>query len=176
MQNLSATSTIGISPDYSSYIMDPNQYIVSQREGGRGKQITIVQYQDGTEWVYLSDKQKERFCGFLYLQDVIQKANEQQSVAPAQNRMALHQGKIIYLSRYCGETKPEFFKYLERILVLAKIGFTDTGQMANLRVQNNILYVFDTEQNSFAPETGEKLHAFEPLHDAIRADLEKRLV
>jgi hypothetical protein len=78
------------------------------RDGGRGNSIEIIKHQDGSEWVILNNKGKERFCGFLYLKSAL-KTGGFNNVEAAQNKMALHNRKIIYLSRYYGNEKPHPF-------------------------------------------------------------------
>lgn len=163
---------MAIQTNYDSYIM--NQEIVGMRKGGRRNESTILEYEDGTEWVLLNNPWQERFCGFLYLQNAL-KESKLDKVEPEENKMALNGKQIIYLSRYCGEKKPEFFYYLNEFHTLNEIGFTDTSGGANLREKDGKIYVFDTQKISFDKDVYEKIDSFVHLHDAIRSSLEERL-
>ena len=147
----------------NSYIMDPDNEMVSMRRGGRGNQSVILQYQDDTEWVFLNDKPQERFCGFLYLQKALKESNIS-TIQAAENKITIHDRKIIYLSQYCGEKKLDFMesgKYMNELSILAKtVGFTDMLAYANLRLKDEIVYVFDTEKSSFDKSVREKIDSF----------------
>ncbi|HEY5235742.1 MAG TPA: hypothetical protein VIJ14_06160 [Rhabdochlamydiaceae bacterium] len=164
--------------DIESYVMASDIPIINVRRGGRQDQSTILTYADGTEWVFLSNKEKERFCGFLYMQNAIKEAGLAK-VKAAQNKMAIiedeqHGRKIIYLSQYCGEKKPEIFDYTKEFSGLqTDVGFTDT--VANLREIEGEVYVFDTEKSSFAKGVHSKIDAFVKTHEALRSALEEKL-
>ncbi len=164
--------------EYTQFIMDPNNKIAEKRMGGRFNQSIIVKYEDQSEWVFLSNKPEERFCGFLYLQKAINESNLK-NIQAAENKIAIHDKKIIYLSKYYGDKKPgfmELFEYDQELLTLNKtIGFTDTLGNANLRKQNDIVHVFDTEKGSFDKSVHEKIDSFIEQHNAIRSFLEKSL-
>jgi hypothetical protein len=159
--------------DYKDYIIDAQ--LMSVREGGRLNQSIILKYEDGTEWIYLGDKPQERFCGFLYLQKALKESNLNH-IQPAENKMAIHERKIIYLSKYCGEKRPNFFEHMNELQSLKKnIGFTDIDGCTNLREEGSQIYVFDTEKASFDSSVHEKIDSFVNLHNAIRAILEEKL-
>jgi hypothetical protein len=164
-----------VTTGFENYIMSSSNQIENMRRGGRFNQSIIVTYTDKSEWVFLGDKQRERFCGFLYLQNAL-KESSLNKIHAAANKMAIHDKKIIYLSGYCGETKPGFFDLIGQVSALnTDIGFTDTAGGANLRKIDNEIFVFDTEKSSFASKVHEKIDAFVKLHDAIRSSLEDRL-
>lgn len=152
------------------FLMARSNTVVSSRiEGARGSQI--LKYKDGTEWVVLPiNKVQERFCGFLYLNRAI-KNSGLEHIKAAENKIAIHNEKqIIYLSRYCGDTKPEDSDHKEEISILErKIGFIDTIYNANLRKQDDAIFVFDTEKNSFAQQLHGIIDSFIPLHNALLA-------
>ena len=155
------------------YILSEN--CVEMRKGGRLNQSIILTYSDGTEWVYLNNKPQERFCGFLYLQHVL-KESKLEHILPAENKMAIHQHKIIYLSKYCGEKRPSYFEQIDRLQALKEnAGFTDIADCTNLREQDGTIYIFDTEKGSFDSRVHEKIDAFVKLHDVIKASLEKKV-
>lgn len=162
---------------YSNYLMSPDCEVIGSRRGGRGNQEWIFTYRDGTEWVVLLRKDaKERFCGFLYLESAIQEAGLRYVKAVA-NKMAIEQGRVVYLSQYCGEDRPSLFSLglsesQELVTLQKEICFTDMGGMANVRQQGEDIYVFDTAKNSFNPSVHEKIDAFVQKHDAICALLE----
>ena len=162
--------------DYNSYIMNPNNKIVEMRNGGRFNQSIILKYQDDTEWVFLSNKPEERFCGFLYLQKELKKSNLNK-IQASENKIAIHDRKIIYLSRWHGDKKPDFSEtdgYTKELLTLEQdIGFTDMSGNANLRKKDDVIYVFDTEKHSFDRSVHEKIDSFVHQHKAIREILEK---
>lgn len=174
MQTTASTPFGTEQTDYKKYIMDTSNEIAEMRKGGRGDQVTILKYQDGTEWVFLSNSPVERFCGFLYLQKALEESNLN-TIQAAENKIALHNRKIIYLSRWRGEVKPGFMEYRQELSTLAKVGFTDTAFNANLRVQDGVVYVFDTEKSSFDVSVHEKIDSFISQHALIRSQLEKLL-
>lgn len=174
MINTVSSAYVTAPSEYENYIMDSNNHIKEGRKGGRGNLSTIVKYEDGTEWIFLHEKPKERFCGFLFLQNALAGSNLN-NILPAENKMAIHDRNIIYLSKYCGEIKPDLSKRMTEIHALNDLGFIDTLFGANLREENNKIYVFDTEKRSFAPSILEKIDSFVDLHDAIRSTLEGRL-
>lgn len=160
--------------NYDSYIIDPNNQLQGVRAGGRGNAMQILTYQDGTEWVYLANKQSQRFCGFLYLQDALKREGFD-NILPAENKMALNGRQIIYLSRYCGEQRVEDFSKARTVFAnLQKIGFTDNFGGCNLREIGEKYYVFDTEPASFTGVSSQ-INAFMPMHDAIRKVLEDKI-
>jgi hypothetical protein len=158
--------------------MDPSNEVVEMRRGGRFNQSIILKYQDDTEWVFLNNKPEERFCGFLYLQKALEESNLN-TIQAAENKIAIHDRKIIYLSRWHGDKKPDFmelFEYNNELSTLKQdIGFTDTIGNANLRKQDGVVYVFDTEKGSFDKSVHEKIDSFVQQHDIIRSVLEKSL-
>lgn len=164
--------------DHSQYIIDSSNKIVSMRKGGRLDQSIILKYEDNSEWVFLNNRVVERFCGFLYLQKAIKELSLN-NIQAAENKIAIHGRKIIYLSRYYGDEKPDFMElseYDSELSVLRQdIGFTDTIGNANLRKQDNTVYVFDTEKGSFDKSVHEKIDSFVKQHDVIRSLLEKSL-
>lgn len=174
----SVTSTAA---DHSSYIMDSQNGITSMREGGRFNRSVILTFADESEWVFLSDKGKERFCGFLYLKKALERAGVDKIFA-AENKMAIHDGRVIYLSEYQGETKIDDpnMKWTEDLgeqlrKLNDEVGFIDTVAGTNLRLKNDSIYVFDTEKTSFSPAVRPEIDQFLPEHDAIRASLEGQL-
>lgn len=170
------TSPFGsLQTDYHQYIMDPGNVCVEMRKGGRFNQSTILKYQDGTEWVFLNNIPIERFCGFLYLQKALLETNLP-TIQAAENKIALHDRKVIYLSRWRGDEKPGFMEHRQELSALAKAGFIDTAQNANLRVQDGVVFVFDTEKSSFDASVHEKIDAFISQHDLIRSAVEKLLI
>jgi hypothetical protein len=162
--------------DYSQYIMDPNNQVARMDEGGRDNNSIIITYQDNSRWVFLNDSPVERFCGFLYLQQAIKDSNLN-SIRAAENKIAIHKGQIIYLSRYYGNDVPEeLLQHRAEISVLKnEIGYDDVVGNVNLRKQDNTVYVFDTEKDSFKREMYEKIDSFVQQHNLIRAALEKSL-
>lgn len=168
--NIDSTVSAKKQIDYSEYVMDQNHKIVGMRNGGRGNSSLIVQYEDGSEWVYLGNRTAERFCGFLYLQEALKQAGLE-NVFAAQNKLAVNNGKILYLSRYCGERKPQFEEVSKVNQVLSKIGFTDNSASANMRKIDDTMYIFDTEKLSFDKSVYAAIDSFKPLHDEIRSRL-----
>lgn len=177
---MATTVSAASSTDLSNYIMSNSNQIKSMRYGGRFNQSIILTYTDTSEWVFLNDTPKERFCGFLYLQDAIKKAGLS-TIRAADNKMALHDKKIIYLSRYCGEIKPNEYEFLDPLkfsefsILKNKIGFVDMLGSANIRKKNDKIYVFDTEKLSFHSSVRKNIDSFVELHDKIKAHLEERL-
>src|SRR5690348_7415785 len=98
----------------TSYTMRSSNTITEEREGGRGNQQIILKYQDGTEWIFLNNRGKERFCGFLYLEKAINDVGLK-TIKAAENKIAIRGSQIIYLSRYCGEEKPGFMEFHEEL-------------------------------------------------------------
>ncbi len=183
---MSSSVSVSAAPsiNFDDYTMSPDNTITDMRRGGRFDIMQILTYTDGTEWVFLDNKPTERFCGFLYLQNALNEMGLTKLRA-AENKMALNGRQIIYLSQYCGETRPGFTggsgpidkeTFHELSVLDNEIGFTDTAGMANLRKKEDAIYVFDTEKTSFASTVRDKIDAFRPLHDQIRASLEARLV
>lgn len=161
--------------DHRQYLMDSSNKIVEKREGGRLNQSIIIKYADQSEWVFLNNKGAERFCGFLYLEAAL-KDSGLDKVKAAANKMAMHERKIIYLSQYCGEEKPDFFDQMKQLMVLKNtIGFIDIAGGANLRKVEDQILVFDTEKGSFDPSVHEKIDSFVQQHAAIRTFLEQSL-
>lgn len=174
-----SVSNPSFSIDPDNYTMSSDLQIQNMRNGGRFNQSTILTYTDGSEWVVLTNKPKERFCGFLYLQNALEKADLDHKIKAAANKMAIHGKNIIYLSQYCGEKKLEsmdLFKDSGPLSILRdQIGFTDATMGTNLRKIEDKIYVFDTERDSFDPSVHEKINSFVHFHDLIRSSLEKRL-
>lgn len=160
------------------YLMDPDNKLVDIRNGGRFNQSIILKYMDGTEWVFINNKPIERFCGFLYLQKALNESNIS-IIKAAENKIAIHERKIIYLSRYYGDKKPDFMELIDfsnELSILNKeVKFTDTAGNANLRNNDGIIYVFDTEKNSFDKSIHEKIDSFILQHDIIRRIAEESL-
>ena len=169
---------VSTSPEVHPFVMSSENSCINMRRGGRFDQSVILTYTDGTEWVFLNDAPKERFCGFLYLQDALKKAGVDK-IKAAPNKIALHDGNIIYLSQYCGEKKISWFETppecMKQVYKLDEVGFTDMPGFANLREKDDTIFVFDTEKHSFAPKVHAQIDAFMPLHDRIRSVLEQRL-
>lgn len=167
--------------DFNQYIMDPTNEIVEMRKGGMFNRAIILTYKDGSEWVFLNNKGEERFCGFLYLQNAINELNLK-CIRAAENKIAIHEKKIIYLSKYYGDKNPDTMDFenndnlSDELLALKRdIGFADTAGNANLRKQDNVVYVFDTEKSSFAKSVHEKIDSFAQQHKALRSTLEESL-
>ncbi len=160
----------------NNYIMDSSNEIVNMWKAGRGNQSTIVQFQDATEWVHLGDRPVERFCGFLYLEKTLNEFNVS-SVQAAENKIAILNKQIIYLSKYYGDIKPQsLYKYRDELSILDKdVRFTDTIYNANLRENDGKVYVFDTEKTSFDKSVHEKIDSFNCQHNAIRSIVEESL-
>jgi hypothetical protein len=159
--------------DCKDYIIDSE--LAGMRKGGRFNNSTILTYEDGTEWIFLNNKAEERFCGFLFLQDAL-KQSKVDGVGAAANKMAMHNGSIIYLSKYCGETKPDYLESLKKInYIKTNAGFTDLTGCANLREVEGTIYIFDTEKGSFDPRVRDAIDQYLPLHNAIKASLEEKL-
>jgi len=163
--------------NYNNYIMDASNQVVNIRHGGRLNQSLILKYQDGSEWVVLNNGE-ERFCGFLYLQKALNDLNVSK-VQAAENKIAIYDRKIIYLSKYYGDNKPVFWQlidYINELPVLGqKVKFIDTIGLANLRIKDGVVYVFDTEKGSFDKSVHEQIDSFVNQHDLIRSVLEKSL-
>jgi hypothetical protein len=160
--------------DYDSYIMSSKNQISKMRYGGRGGGSLILTYTDGTEWVLLNDQLKDRFCGYLYLQNALKEAHVEK-IKAAPNKMAIHDREILYLSQYCGEKRlgaVEMTKYDNQLSTLEEAGFADMVGCTNLREMNEEIFVFDTEKNSFKSKVHEKIDSFAQLHDKIRSVLE----
>ena len=157
-----------ISAGYENYIMDSANKIKGMRPG---KRCQILTYTDGSEWVYLADKEKERFCGFLYLKHALEKSGVT-NLKAAENKIALNGKQVIYLSRFCGETQPNAGDETENLSTLRQTGFTDFSFMCNLRKIAHQTFVFDTEKSSFTPEVHQQIESYSGLHDAIRSYLE----
>jgi len=160
--------------DYSAYIIDSSNQIKEIRKGGRLNQSVILTFEDNSEWVFLNNKGKDRFCGFLYLQGALKAANLSDRIVAAENKMAFHNREVIYLSKYCGENRPDVFECFSEVAELKSVGFEDTIGAANLRKYDGKICVFDTEKGSFAPSVREKIDAFTIVHDSIRATLEEQ--
>lgn len=153
------------SSSYDQYTIDPS---VTIQRTERKRNQTIHTLSDGTQWVQLKDHGEERFRGYLYLNQAL-KNND--FVQAAENKMMLLKtGQIIYLSKYCGDQKPD---NLEPALEQAykglkeKPGYTDTENYSNARIQDGKLYLFDTEKFSFSPAVHNKIGAMEKTRDAI---------
>lgn len=164
--------------DPNQFIIDSSNQIIEMRRGGRFNQSIILKYEDNNEWVFLNNRVKERFCGFLYLQNAIKELNLK-NIQAAENKIAIHDKKIIYLSKYYGDSKPDIFElwdYNHELSILKeKIGFIDMVANANLRKENNTVYVFDTEINSFDKTVHEKIESYFSQHDIILSFVEKSL-
>lgn len=158
--------------------MDSTNEFEDMRRGGRLNQSIIMKYEDGSEWVFLNNKGQERFCGFLYLQKALNDLNVS-SMQAAENKIAIHNRKIIYLSKYYGDNPPSFGKvedYRNKLSVLnQEVKFIDTRENANLREKDGVVYIFDTEKNSFDKSVHEEIDSFIQQHDMIRSILEKSL-
>jgi hypothetical protein len=169
---------VSTAPEVQPYIISSENSCIDVRNGGRLNLSQILTYTDGTEWVFLCEKTKDRFCGFLYLQDALKKAGADK-IKAAPNKMAIHDGQIIYLSQYCGEKKVGFGSpddCIQQIpILIGEVGFTDIGGNANLREKDGEIFVFDTEKSSFDPKVHAQIDAFIPLHDRIRSVLAQRL-
>lgn len=175
MQAINSVTSGAPQTSYDSYIMDPTNELINMRQGGRGNQSVILTYEDNTEWVFLSNKPQERFCGFLYLQNAL-KESDLNTITAAENKITIHDKEIIYLSQYCGEKRPGLFGHIDEFQKLNKdIGFTDMLGSANLRERDDKIYVFDTEKGSFDNSVHEKIDTFVKLHNAIRSSLEEKL-
>lgn len=157
---------------YKDYILEGQ--IVDMRRGGRLSQSIILKYDDRSEWVYLNNNVEERFCGFLFLQNALRELNIN-NILPAENRMAIHEREIIYLSKYCGEKKLDSPENDDKLEILRKVGFIDFAGYANLRIEDGKIWVFDTEKSSFDKEIRDTIDVFVDLHKTIRASLEEKL-
>lgn len=63
-------------------------------------------------------------------------------IKAALNKMVLHNSKIIYLSKYCGEAKNYHGEEIQGLTALdRKVGFVDTLGGASLRIVEGIQYV-----------------------------------
>lgn len=154
--------------NYSNYII-PGDFVTERRGSGlRGNEFYILKSKDGTEWVHLTDprKNKERFCGFLYLQNA--QLNE---VVPAENKMSKYRGDIIYISKYCGENRPNMLQAAEAVSELLNIGYKDLQMCTNMRIVDKKLYLFDTEKSSFYAKVHDQIDSFSALHDAIKSSV-----
>lgn len=151
------------------YFIDPSVEIIAIRDGGRLNSRKIVTLDNGSEWVFMPDKGNERFCGYLYLKEALEK-NGSTQVKAADNKLFWWDGKAIVLSRYSGEGKPGMFDF-ESILALKEVGFTDTHGMSNLRKVGDEIHAFDTELFSFDPSTHEAILEME----GTRAKIEELL-
>lgn len=160
-----------------SYFIDPSVGISAIRKGGRSNSFQIVTFDDRSEWVVMTDKGNERFCGYLYLKNALEKAGSSK-VKAAENKLFWDKGKVYVLSRYCGEKKLEMKdllsnpNYIECLKLIDKVHFSDTLGFANLRKEEDKIYVFDTEKNSFASSVHEKIDEME----GTRAKIEKLLI
>jgi hypothetical protein len=165
-------------PSSNPYIMNPANPVVNMRRGGRFNQSIILKYEDGSEWVFLNNRAEERFCGFLYLQKELKDLGVSR-VQAAENKMAIQDRKIIYLSKYYGDNKPDFMElhgYGKELSILDReVKFTDTTANANLRKKDGVVYVFDTEKGSFHSSVHEKIDSFVGQHNLIRSILEESL-
>jgi len=163
------SNTVTFKPE--NYIINPSQLPVKTRMGGRFNNHRIVTYENGTEWLVLQDKPKERFSGYLYLENSIS-ANGLEHVRAAKNRLAYLGGKeIALLSEYCGDTKTELMSlgftispnvFDELITISEKIGFTDDPASANGCVYKSKLCIFDTEKASFDRKVHPDINAYDP--------------
>jgi hypothetical protein len=173
MQTINSSHSELQESDYKDYILDSE--LVGIRQGGRFNNSTILTYEDRTEWVFLNNKAEERFCGFLFLQNALKQSNVDGVVA-AENKMATYKGDIIYLSKYCGETKPDCVDNFQKInCIKTNAGFTDLIGCANLREVEGTVYIFDTEKGSFDPRVRDTIDQYMPLHNTIKAFLEDKL-
>lgn len=165
--------------DDNSYIMNPSNKIVEMRHGGRFNQSLILKYKDDTEWVFLNNKPEERFCGFLYLQKAINES-KLNTIQAAENKIAIHDRKIIYLSRYYGDKRLDFmdmYGYGNELSILTQdIKFNDIVGFCNLRKKDGIVYVFDTEKSSFDETVHEKIDSFVHQHNVITSILKETLL
>ena len=161
-----------------NYIMDTTNNVVGNRHEERLNQSTILKYADGSEWVLLDDKPEERFCGFLYLEQALRDLNMSR-VQAAENKIAIHDRKIVYLSKYYGDYEPrrvELHQYDQELEVLdQEVKFTDIVGGKNLREKDGVVYVFDTEKGSFHRSVYLKIDSFIQQHTIIRSILEKSL-
>lgn len=157
--------------DYRNYIIDPALKIKDVRQGGRFNAFKIITYDDGSEWVLLNNPLRDRFCGYLFLKNALELSNIQ-NVEAAENRMALNDKTVIYLSKYCGEVKPDILERFEDTAAVRRIGYRDLDGYTNLREKDGTIYIFDTEKTSFKKPLREEIDSFGPLHDKIRDFLE----
>lgn len=140
----------------------------SIKERFEPRPFQTVACKDGSEWVITAGSSKERFAGFLYLKNKIMELNIR-NIKPAENRVLKSDGKFFLVSRYHGATKPNTFTYMEQINnINDRLGFIDTTGGANLRVVDNIIYIFDTELSSFKPELREEImNTYGQVYDEV---------
>lgn len=166
----------------NDYIMDPDIKIIETKiremriNEVKSKTFVILRYQDGTEWVHLEDNPIERFCGFLYLINEL-KVLDVIKIQAVENKMAIKDKKIIYLSKYYGDEKPYIgYDFCKELFILNdEIRYTDTDGNRNLRKKDDTIYVFDTEKRSFGKSVRDRIDAFVEQHNALRSILEERL-
>ncbi len=162
------------SRDYSDYIL-PSDYCPRESRTYGVRPCRLFTYMDDSSWVPMSrDTGKERICGFFYLQRAL-KEKGGDKIKAAENRMAIVNGEIVYLSRYCGEDQPRKLDEQE-LSVINEVGYADINMgPVNLRRKGDTLYIFDTEKSSFNKRVHGQIDEYSGLHDAIHGILEEHL-
>ncbi|MDP1835018.1 MAG: hypothetical protein Q8K75_03725 [Chlamydiales bacterium] len=164
MYNTNVADYIVVSPIRKIYDSQSEKYTI-----WNGDQI--IKCEDGTKWFVLRSKECERFCGYLYLREALQKMHCTNVVA-AENRLCLNGRTVLYLSKYYAD-ETLFFSYdTAQFRTLQEVGFKDyVGR--NLSVKDGIMYVFDTEKLSFDPGLHHEIDSYKTFHDSIKSYLEQ---
>ena len=149
--------------DLRRYIMDPSNQIVSTRIVDKKEEIDIYTYQDGTEWVAL-DRAFDQFCGHLYLETALKASTVKHKISPAENRIAtdLAKGKILYLTKYCGEDQPGIGTndIDNEIKALREAKFVGDPAIS-MRKLGGHYYVVDTKSPNFDKSVHQDINACE---------------
>lgn len=172
--NVSGINTIP--SDYKEYIIESDNPIVSTSyRWGCG--FTVATCRDKSKWVIYDCSPKEMFCGYLYLKNSLENAGLK-TIQVAEQKMTLYKGKVILLSRYCGDNPPnDYDMEIGDIPRLRdRTGFMNLGtvdRIANLRKQNGVIYVTDTDIENFEGSRREAIKAFMPTCENVRSFLEQ---
>lgn len=173
--NVSGIDTIP--SDYKEYIIDTNNPIVSTSyQWGCG--FTIATCRDKSKWVIYDCSPKEMFCGYLYLKKSLENSGLER-MQVAEQKMTLHKGKVILLSRYCGDNPPNDYdmKIGEIPRLRDETGFMNLGtvdRVANLRKRNGVFYVTDTDIDNFEWSRRDAIKAYIPTYEGVRSFLEQK--
>lgn len=135
---------------------------------------------DKSKWVIYDVRPKDMFCGYLYLKKSLENSGLER-MQVAEQKMTLYKGKVILLSRYCGDNPPNDYDMNigEIPRLRGKTGFMNLGtvdRVANLRKQNGVFYVTDTDIDNFEWSRREAIHAFIPTYENIQSFLEQKAI
>jgi hypothetical protein len=163
-----------LNPDYE---LNPADIVNQQSRQCKARSFETYTFRDGSEWI-MGQGGLNRFLGYLYLKKAIEhyglrtlrvvdtrfayrdQKNDKISISvmracekPLVNIPTIDSMNFFSLSRYVGDDRPTAGEASEELEILrTKIGFTDLEFNANLRKKDGIIYVIDTEYNSFSSE------------------------